>query len=546
MRKYLRLTAVLLVCGLLSLLTGCFGREQTGEGYLFTIALPGSPECLDPQFTENANAAAILPNMLEGLMRLDENGEPVPAEAEEYTISEDGLRYMFTLRQDCYWHGKDTDEDRPERVTSRDYVFAFQRLLDPAMRSPYAEDYSCIKNAVPIMAGIARPETLGVTAPDGNTVIFELEAPEPDFLLLLTRNCAVPCNEAFFESTKGRYGLDENTVLCNGAFYLTKWNYDRYSTGNFITMRKNALYYDKEAVAPSSLQFDILSSRSEAETAFAEGNADVLLTDTSPDYFLHGKNCTIQTNGVRTMGLIFNPDNTLLQNTDLRQALAYGIDRAALAEIVSGDVTPAYGAIPPAVTLLGRSYRELYADEPLSLPYDPTKATECFCDAAAVLRLGAMNTMQIMIPSNLVDTDAMLAVCQRWQDLFGYYIGIETVSPEEYDRRIAGGEYSIALYSFQPEQDGCYEALKGFADKSELLGLESETFTSLLNELDTVQQLSDTVELSGQAEQALLDTCCFIPLFYKNTYLVYTADNTDILCDPFSGTLYLREAKHFT
>ena len=427
MKHIISRALAVLTAGVLLLPCGCSRGEDTGAGYLFTVMLPDNPDCLDPQFTDHPQALAVLPNMTEGLLRLDADGEPVCGEAESYNISEDGLTYTFTLRDDCYWYGKNTDPDRPERVTARDYVFAFRRLLDPATRSPYAQEYLSIRNAQAVLREGADTQTLGVTAPDATTVIFELEYPDPEFLPLLAQSCAVPCNEEFFLSTNGRYGLDEDTVLCNGAFCLQKWNYDKYGSGNFLTMRKSRLYHDAENVYPSSLQFNIEHGRTDAEAVYAEGGADIMATGHYPKTYLQSRSYEVQAVRAVTLGLIFNPDNENLKNDELRQALACGIDRSRLAPLLSEDLETASGCIPPGITLLGRSYREMLADEPLSPAYDPVQAAQLFDKAAALLNLNTMNTMQIMVPSSIQDTEALLAVCQEWQNIFGYYIYFSTI-----------------------------------------------------------------------------------------------------------------------
>ena len=544
-RLFQRICCIFLSFLLLLPLAGCAPHEEdTGAGRPFSTVLPGDPACLDPQFTENDNAILVLRNITEGLLRLDTNGNPVPAGASSYTVSDDGLSYMFTLSQDSFWFSKNMDPERPERVTSRDYVFAFQRLVDPAMRSPYAEDYRCIKNAGAVISGKMRPSALGVSAPDGNTVLFELEYPYPEFPLLLARVCAAPCNQDFFETTMGRYGLDENTILCNGAFYLTKWNYDQYSSGNFITLRKNAHYHDPDAVFPNSIQITIEHSRNSAEDTFAGGGADFLLTDIYHREYLHDKHYTVQTSACTTMGLIFNPENDLLCDDDIREAIACGTDRTVMEPMLTEDVQIAYGLVPPAVTLLGSSYRTVQSDRPLASAYDPDRAAQLFADASEGLGLETMNSVRVMVPSTLKDTDALLAMCQNWQELFGCYIGIETVSPDEYRSRLAKGEYAIALYSFTPAWNSCSAAIQAYADQSELLGFENRYFRSLAEGLSRPINLADTAALCAKTEKVLLDSHCFIPLFYKKRYLIATAGNRDIAFDSFNMSADLIGAKY--
>ena len=160
------------------MLSGCSRQEDDGTGYLFICTIPGNPECLDPQYTNNQNAQIVIETIMEGLLRLDETGNLVPAGAESYTISDDGLFYEFHLRNDCYWFSAGTEQKNAKPVTSLDYVFAFRRLLSPETDSPHASEYFCLKNASAVYNGQLKPEKLGISAPDGATVRFELEVPE--------------------------------------------------------------------------------------------------------------------------------------------------------------------------------------------------------------------------------------------------------------------------------------------------------------------------------------------------------------------------------
>ncbi len=526
--------------------TGCRNAKETGAGYLFTSVLSGNPACLDPQFSDNPNAAAVIPCIMEGLVRLDEDGMPVLAGAESYTVTEDGLYYMFNLRTNCYWYNCEFSSEEAFPVTAQDYVFAFQRLFDSETDSPYAKDFSCLKNGIPILTGVMDCTEIGVSAPDDYTVLFQLDTPNAEFLQLLAQPCAMPCNEAFFYSTNGRYGLSPKLILCNGPFVLTQWSYDPYGSDNLMYFKKNGTYYDAENISPSQLNFTICKTESDAVSNFVVGSADVILTDRYQSQYMNSKQYTAVAKQNQTLGLIFNPQNEILQNENLRLALAYGINRSSLSSVISEDLQTAHGIIPPAVQVLGCSYREVCADETLALPYDGTKAAELFREASEELQLHAMNTIQILVPSTITDTDALLTICQEWQNLFDYYIGIETVSPDEYHKRIANGDYSIALYSISGERNSCSAVLDTFLQNASFFGLDSEAFTSAMAESREYTLLSDAVSLYYAAEASIIESGIFIPLFYKNSYLIYTSDNTDIYFDPFAGTIDFRLAKHFS
>ena len=389
-----------------------------------------------------------------------------------------------------------------------------------------------------------KPEKLGVSAPDGGTVIFRLAYPNADFPMLLTQSCAVPCNEDFFLSTQGRYGLADDMILCNGAFCLSKWIYDDYGSGNFLSFRKNSTYHDADNVFPSSLQFNIMRSQQEANEDFSQGNSDMILTDRLPEHDLNTKNDIIKANYIKTWGLIFNPANKTLQNQKFRQALAYGIDRTTIAPLLNENLKIAYGVIPPAVQLLGRPYRELYADEPLSPAYQPETSSSLFQEISAAVPMSAITSMKILVPDTFTDTEALLSICQEWQNLFGHYIGIESVSVSAYQQRLDSGDYSIALYGMIPPQNSCYSALQVF--QQEKFGMRSKDFSDLLKALSDSGSLADKIDLYGAAEKTIIENNIFLPLFYQCTYLIYTQSNTDIWCNPFRHTIDFRGAKHFS
>lgn len=542
--KFYALVSVLLTALMMPLFTGCSGDQDDGTGYLFTCTIPGNPECLDPQYTDNPNSETILANMMEGLLRLDAYGRILLAGAESYQISDDGLTYEFKLKNNCYWFASGMEQKDAKPVTARDYVFAFRRLLDPDTHAPHAQDFLSIENASEILDGSEKPETLGVIAQDGATLIFHLAQPDEEFLMLLTQNCAVPCNEDFFLSTKGRYGLSQETILCNGAFYLTKWAYDDYGSGNFLTFRKNSLYHDAEQVSPSSLQFNIMRSQSGVDEDFSEKNSDCILTTTYPGDYLTSGDYRVETHSVRTWGLIFNPDHQTLQERQLREALASGIDRETNAVRSHRNFTPAYGLIPPAVRFLGRSYRELCADEPLGIASDPESATALFQELE--LPMSQINSLRILIPDSFDNQQALLSICQEWQNLFHQYIGIESVPDSEYQKRLTDGDYSIALYSFKPEYHNGGSLLREIAGEADFLGLDATELYACLERIAQTEQTAQTLESYRECEEIILQELAFIPLYYQNLYFISTSENTGIWCNPFTRAIYFRDARHFS
>src|SRR5690606_22695599 len=146
----------------------------------------GEPGSIDPHHAEGDWENRIIGDYIEGLMTEDPFAEAIPGQAESYEVSEDGTVYTFHLRDDIFWHDG-------EPVTAHDFVFAFQRLFDPATASTYAYLQYPILNSEAIASGeITDFDQLGVRAIDDKTLEITLNPPPPFFLQALTHYTAFP------------------------------------------------------------------------------------------------------------------------------------------------------------------------------------------------------------------------------------------------------------------------------------------------------------------------------------------------------------------
>jgi oligopeptide transport system substrate-binding protein len=132
------------------------------------------PTTFDPQQMAVVAEAVIAVDLFEGLMTYGADGNAVPGAAESWAVSDDGLTYSFRLRADGKW-----SDGTP--VTAADFVFGWQRLVDPETGSPYAANLDAVMNARDIRTGARRPADLGVRAIDTRTLEVTLAAPTPYF-----------------------------------------------------------------------------------------------------------------------------------------------------------------------------------------------------------------------------------------------------------------------------------------------------------------------------------------------------------------------------
>lgn len=539
-----------LLCALLltSALFSCGSSDSKGDGsgHMYNAALLNNPQSLDPQFACDESSETVISNLYSRLMKLDSSGNPVCSNAESYEISPDGLTYTFRLRSDNCWFFDYNDDDKIDEaecfpVTAHDYVFAFRRILDPEMCSPFADEFSCIKGGSAIINGSAPADSAGVTAADSTTLVIELEYPSADFLTLLASNAASPCNEDFFLSTKGRYGLDDKSVMSNGAFFVRQWFYDPYGSNNILYMKKNsANSYEADEILPSFLSFTIEKNEADIKKLFKDGGIDCITTLNAKAY--NKKKYTVDAYRSLTLGIVFNPDSTVFSNENLRKSLAYSIDYNELSQALDSDAEAARGIIPPAVSLLGRSYRELSSDR-LMNRFSEEEAKSCYSSAKSELNTESFDSVKLLVCTDTVDSGCLHVITQRWQDILGLYIGIEEVTAAEFDSRIENGEYQLALYPVRGLYNSGVSVLEQFTENP-LIKVSGEA-EQAINSLRKCPDSSELVELFADAEKKILSQYSFIPVFYKNTYLVAGNANENIGYDAFSGAVDFRYAKNY-
>ncbi len=542
-------TAIFLCVSLLALPLSSCGKDDRGDGlnHMYDVPLCGNPQSLDPQFANDPSSNTVIKNLYSGLVSMDQSGKISCCNAESYTVSTDNMVYTFKLRHDNYWffdsNGNDyIDDDECFPVTAKDYVFALQRILDPQMQSPYASDFSCIKNASAVIRKEASPESVGVAATDDYTLQITLDYPSAEFLGLLASPAASPCNKEFFESTKGRYGLDEDSVMSNGAFYVRQWFYDPYGNHNILYMKRNDKNVnEKYQIAPSYLSFTIQKSDSDIKQLFKDEEIDCFTTMNSS---YSTKKYSVASFKATTLGLIFNPEDRYFSNENLRKALALSIDRNDIGERLGSDLSIASGIIPPAVTLAGRSYRELSSDSQLC-SYSLEDAKKYLETAKQELNVGSVESIKILVNTETVNSGDLHILSQKWQETLGVYIGIEDVTADEFNRRIADGDFSIALYPLKGDLNSGLSVIEKF-EKSDFLKKSIGKDISYTDKIMKCRSVAELVETYCSAERDITNSFGFIPLFYKNSYIIANKENEEIFFDPFSEAVDFRLAKNYS
>lgn len=541
MSKILRIGIVFILLFSTFTFTGC--KEEDGSDYIFKYDIDGNPGTLDPQSANDKNAFILIDNIFLGLLTLNEQGEVISGVAKSYTVSDDGLVYRFVLRDDVYWND---GRDFKALCTAKDFVFAFQRLFNPATKSKTASTFFCIKNAKLVNSGaISDLSKIGVVAEDDFTLTITLESPNPFFPVLLTTAPAMPCNEEFFISTQGKYGLNADCVASNGAFYLKSWTYDKWSknTNNLILRRNKENNTRNHPIYPYGLNFFIDEEsplnnfyNEESHCIIASGEQAVLLLDEDYSY-------TESTNTV--WGLVFNNLNEELSNPNVRLALAHSI-KDMENRIQAHGYSPANGFIPSSISIVDKEYRA-FAGSNITLKYDPKSAKNFFDKAKDEIGTNELSQLRLIVPNNAVIKEYLSYILQDWQSELGLFITTLVLSDSEFKKAVDSNNYDIAFIQFRGEYNSPLSYLEYFSSSNSknTFGYSDMRFDILIQDAEQAISIQKSAENYRKAEKHVLEQAWFIPICFQTEYFFMNRDCKDILHNPFTGSVIFQYAKYF-
>ncbi|MGE7880462.1 ABC transporter substrate-binding protein [Bacillus sp. NPDC094077] len=321
---------------------------------------------MDTSKSTDTLGAQILGNTMEGLYRLDKDNKPIPAAAESSTKSEDGKKYTFKLRKDAKWSNGDP-------VTAKDFVFAWQRLLDKNTAAEYAFIAYYIKNAEAINKGEKPVTELGAKAVDDYTLEVELEKPVPYFLNLLAFPSYYPLNEKFVKEKGDKYGLEADTTVYNGPFVMSSWKHEQG-----WQLKKNDKYWDNKTVKLEEINYSVVKEVATKVNLYDTGSIDfTLLSGEFVDKYKSNKDEYGEYSEASTFFLRLNQkrngQDTPLKSKKLREAIALSVDKKGLANVILNNGSKATDQLVPkglATGPDGKDYQDTFKN---GLKYDPKK-----------------------------------------------------------------------------------------------------------------------------------------------------------------------------
>ncbi|WP_410001054.1 peptide ABC transporter substrate-binding protein [Tateyamaria omphalii] len=312
------------------------------EDQSFTYRILDEFSSFDPQIVEDTYGSDIVRDLFEGLYNQDADGNIVPGVALSHEASADNLTYTFTLRDNAVW-----SDGTP--VTAGDFVYAWQRAVDPELASPYAwyMELMAIENGAAIVAGEMEPSELGVSAPDDRTLVVNLSKPLPYFTKMVTHATTFPSPKWVIEEHGAQWTRPENMVS-NGAFVL-----EEHVPKERSVRVRNENYWDNENTVLEKVTTLVIGDDAQGLTRWRAGEVDMTdipagqypaLAEEFPDEaFALPRLCNYYFN----FNLASGPE--AFQDVRVRQALALAVDREVIVErVLQGGQFPAFNFTPAA------------------------------------------------------------------------------------------------------------------------------------------------------------------------------------------------------
>lgn len=341
--------------------------------------IPTEISTLDISKVTDTYSSIAIGNSGSNLLRRDEDGELQPDLAEKVEVSDDGLTYTATLRDDLKWSdGSD--------LTAEDFVYSWQRIVAPATASEYAYLVSDahVLNAEEVIAGTKSVDELGVKA-DGNKLIFTLSAPSPQFMSLLSFANFMPQSKDFVEEAGDDYGTTSEKSLYSGPYTVEDWN----GTNGTFTLVKNKYYWDAKDVKTKKVNIQTIKKPDTAVQMYKDGDFDYAnISNTEATYKANkNRDDVVDVPEATTAYMVYNQTGTVtaLNNTKIRQALNLATDREGIvkAAIDTGS-TVATALAPTALETLpdGADLAEYVSP---GYSYDEEAAAKLFKEGLAEL-----------------------------------------------------------------------------------------------------------------------------------------------------------------
>ncbi len=497
--------------------TACSPRktpaETAAENGTLLIGNAADPSSLDPSLTTGSGEYKILCGLFEGLVCADTKTLAVrPAAAKSWSVSEDGLKYVFKMDENAKWSDG-------SRVSAKDFEYAWKRILNPALGAEYASMLFVVKNAQSYNAGKVSADEVGVRAVGDDILEVRLERPVPYFTSMLYHNAFFPLPRKTLEKFGATQRRDTRwtrpqNIVCNGPFVLEKW-----SINDRVSLRRNPHFRAKERVFLNRVEFLPISNINTEDRAFRAGQlhiTDSVAPSRLPSALKTAPETVRRDKWLGVYYYLVNTKNPPLDDHRVRRALAMSIDRRAIVEtFLKAGQDAAFSFVPDGCD----SY---ILPKEKKLSEDVVAARKLLAEAGYP---DGKNFPPIKITYNTSEQHKPIAeaVQQMWRKNLGIDVELYSLSWPAYLSARRNGEFDIARASWVGDYAAPESFLDIFVSTNGLnhSGYKSLAYDEKMSRARTAKTGVERRKFLAEAEALLLSETPIIPIyFYSKVYRI--------------------------
>ncbi|NLR08855.1 MULTISPECIES: peptide ABC transporter substrate-binding protein [Lactobacillaceae] len=361
---------------------------------------------MDSATATDVVSGETLNNTNEGLLRFGKNSSIHPGVAKSYKVSKDGKTYTFNLRKSNWSNG--------DKVTAKDFVYAWQRTVNPKTASQYAYMYAPVKNANDIMKSKKPVSSLGVKAEGNYKLVVTLSQATSYFPSLAASPMFFPQNQSVVQKYGKKYATNAKSNVYNGPFKLTYWT----GTSDNWTLSKNTKYWNAKNVKLKKINFKTMKDPQTSLSQYQSGKLDATyLSGQQPKNYKNSKQY-VERKGASTFYIELNQrKDTMMKNKKARQALSLAINRKQFVNKVLADgSTQAKGLVSTGLaSYKGEDFTKAAA-VPSAYSQDLTKAKKLWKEALKETGRSSYN-LTLMADDTPAGKNATEFVQSQWSKL---------------------------------------------------------------------------------------------------------------------------------
>jgi peptide/nickel transport system substrate-binding protein/oligopeptide transport system substrate-binding protein len=481
-----------------------FGKIPDRKEQILHYSNAAEPRSLDPHKTAGIPEGNIIMSLIERLTVYDAKTlEPRPGIAEKWEAIDQAKKWVFYLRKNAFWTNK-------KPVTAHDFVWGWQRAINPTTGAPYAGLLYYVKNGEAISQGKLPPTELGIKALDDYTLEVEMERPTAFFIKMTPHYIFAPLPRETVEKYGDKWTVPENIVSC-GPFILAEHKpYDK------VLLVKNPDYWDAANVKLDKAYFYPIDDNPTNVNLYKAGELDVMQSGSIPLSFiktLRKKKDYVGGAFFTTCYYSLNIKKKPLDDVRVRRALNMAIDKASITDklIAKGDL-PATALVPPGIP----GYPKVNGDG-----YDPNQAKKLISEAGFPDGKGFP---AITIYFNTLESNRQIAeaIQRMWKETLGIKADLQNEEWQTFTARRERREFDVARDSWTGDYLDPDTFLNLFANDNpnNHPGWINEEYTRLLQEANQEADEAKRNEMLAKVEKILLDDAAIIPIyFYALSYM---------------------------